>query len=93
MTAKTNSDFDYIVVGSGAGGGPLAANLARAGQRVLLLEAGDEHENYNYQIPGFHFLATEDNGMRWDFFVRHYNEKLSSPLVSLTLLSSSSFRA
>jgi hypothetical protein len=33
-------EYEYIVVGSGAGGGPVAANLARAGFRVLLLEAG-----------------------------------------------------
>ena len=29
--------FDYVVVGSGAGGGPVAANLAEGGYRVLLL--------------------------------------------------------
>jgi len=32
--------FDYIIVGSGAGGGPLAARLAIAGRSVLLIEAG-----------------------------------------------------
>ena len=32
--------FDYIVVGSGAGGGPLAVRLALGGKRVLVLEAG-----------------------------------------------------
>ncbi|KAM5369029.1 hypothetical protein ACJZ2D_009232 [Fusarium nematophilum] len=35
--------YDYIVVGSGPGGGPLACNLARAGYKTLLLEAGDDH--------------------------------------------------
>jgi choline dehydrogenase-like flavoprotein len=36
----STTPFDYIVVGSGAGGGPLAARLAEGGKRVLLLEAG-----------------------------------------------------
>src|SRR5262249_13064639 len=35
-------EFEFIVVGSGAGSGPLAANLARQGHSVLLLEAGAE---------------------------------------------------
>ena len=34
--------YDYIIVGSGAGGAPLACRLARQGQRVLVLEAGVE---------------------------------------------------
>ncbi|PON19960.1 hypothetical protein TGAM01_v211175, partial [Trichoderma gamsii] len=38
----TLRDYEYVVVGSGAGGGPLAANLARNGHKVLLLEAGDD---------------------------------------------------
>ena len=66
--------FEYVIVGSGAGGGPLAANLAAAGRRVLVLEAGGSEEPYEYQVPGFHGLSTEHPDMRWDFFVRHYDD-------------------
>jgi choline dehydrogenase len=66
--------YDYVVIGSGAGGGPLAANLARAGFSVLLLEAGGDDESYDYQVPAFHTRASEDENMRWDFFVRHYHD-------------------
>lgn len=65
--------WEFIVVGAGAGGGPLAANLARAGRKVLLLEAGEYVGNrYTYQIPAFHTLSTEDPAMAWDYYVDHY---------------------
>jgi choline dehydrogenase len=59
--------YDYIVVGSGPGGGPLASNLARGNYSVLLLEAGDQSiqtgfEQYPPQIT-------------WDFFVKHYADE------------------
>src|SRR5688572_15180301 len=37
-----DDEFEYVIVGAGAGGGPLAAGLARRGHRVLLLEAGGD---------------------------------------------------
>jgi choline dehydrogenase len=67
--------FDYVVVGSGAGGGPVAANLAEAGHRVLLLEAGLDTEDDDYRVPAFHGRATEHPGMSWPFYVRHFDDQ------------------
>ena len=67
-------DFDYIVVGSGAGGGTVAARLVEKGCSVLLLEAGGEEQPFNYQVPVFHGLATEDEELRLDYYVRHYSD-------------------
>jgi len=64
--------YDYIVVGSGPGGAPLAVNLAKAGHSVLLLEAGDDQTS----DVTTHILAL---GIplptnRWDFYVRNYQD-------------------
>jgi choline dehydrogenase len=70
-----DDEFEYVIVGAGAGGGPLAARLARQGHRVLLLEAGnDPGDKLTYQIPAWHALASEDPAMRWDYFVSHYDD-------------------
>ncbi|PMD42111.1 GMC oxidoreductase [Hyaloscypha variabilis F] len=68
--------YEYIVIGSGPGGGPLAANLSRQGHSVLLLEAGDDQgQNPNEKIPLFFAAASEDPTMRWDYFVSHYTSE------------------
>lgn len=79
------SDFEYIIIGSGAGGGPLAANLARAGFKVLLIDAGgdpcadDDLGRWMYEVPIFHGLSTEYPECSWNYFVRHYtDEKLQA---------------
>jgi choline dehydrogenase len=78
LRAPTNDKgedvFDYIVVGSGAGGGPVAANLAKAGYRVLLLEAGGLDGGKDYSTPIFHGRSTEHERMAWNFFVKHYSD-------------------
>jgi len=82
--------FDYIVVGSGAGGGTLAARLAEEGMQVLLLEAGGDPREMtggvrdlddlanrlpaDYDVPAFHPFASENDALRWDFFVSHHRE-------------------
>ncbi|KAJ6078483.1 hypothetical protein N7467_008236 [Penicillium canescens] len=70
----TSTEYDYVVVGSGPGGGPLAARLAIAGYRVLLLDAGDDQGNATQQIvPALQLQSTEYDPMRWDYFVNHYS--------------------
>jgi len=83
-------DCEYVVVGSGAGGGTVAARLAEAGRRVVLLEAGgDPHQlagadaidpggnrlPEDYDVPAFHGFASENDAMKWDFFVRHFADQ------------------
>jgi choline dehydrogenase-like flavoprotein len=71
--------FDVIVVGSGAGGGTLAARLAEGGLSVCLVEAGGDAREAggermpdDHDVPAFHAFASEHPAMRWDFQVRHY---------------------
>jgi choline dehydrogenase len=66
--------YDFVIVGSGAGGGPLAANLALEGFRVVLIEAGGDQINDHYSVPAFHGLSTEDPLFSWEFYVKHYGD-------------------
>ena len=72
----TTREYEYVIVGSGAGGGPLAANLARQGHSVLLLEAGKETGGKTESIvPVLHPTATETPDLAWWYFVDHYSDK------------------
>ncbi len=89
-------DCEYIVVGSGAGGGTVAARLAEEGCKVILLEAGGDPRTLSggnpvspnrntlpadYDVPAFHALSSENSAMKWDFFVRHYPDEAATPGV------------
>jgi choline dehydrogenase-like flavoprotein len=74
--------WDYVIVGSGAAGGTLAARLVEAGMRVFLLEAGGDARTAeaarlpdDYDVPGFHAFACENPAMSWNFHVRHYADE------------------
>ncbi len=83
-------DCEYVVVGSGAGGGTIAARLAESGKTVVLLEAGGDPKELSggdrlqpsvdrlpcdYDVPAFHAFASENDAMTWDFYVRHYADE------------------
>ncbi|KAI1879202.1 hypothetical protein JX265_002156 [Neoarthrinium moseri] len=65
-----DTDYDYVVVGSGPGGGPTAANLAEAGYKVLLIDAGgDSGEAPVESVPALYPYATEFEDTQWDYYV------------------------
>ncbi len=65
-SANTTTEVDYVVIGSGPGGGPLAVNLAKAGYSVFIIEAGDTSPGQGFGV----YTPT----VTWDFWVKHYPE-------------------
>jgi choline dehydrogenase-like flavoprotein len=71
ITGDTTLDCDVLVIGSGSGGGVVAATLARAGQSVLVVEKGEYAPRESFTRREFpmmnrHFeagaLLATDNG-------------------------------
>ncbi len=68
-----NNTYDYIVVGSGPGGGIVASNLALAGHSVLLIEAGpDASADLTTSVNAISYPVNP--GYEWSFFVKHHSD-------------------
>ncbi|KAI1260072.1 choline dehydrogenase mitochondrial precursor [Xylariaceae sp. FL1019] len=69
-------EYEYIVVGSGPGGAPLAVRLAKAGHSVLLVDAGDDYGHLRQvEAPALANPSSERNEVSWGFFTNHYADE------------------
>ena len=86
---SVETEYDFIIVGTGAGGAPLAARLATYGYSVLCIEAGFEHTTKDgedptkVKVPAYHPMSSEAPEWSWNFFVRHNNSQQKNVLGKL----------
>lgn len=78
---RERTPLDFIVIGAGAGGAPLAARLVERGYTVLVVEMGPEKPSKpadavveNTEVPLLHSETTEDARHSLRFFVKHFDD-------------------
>src|SRR5262245_5838153 len=79
-TRPDSTPLDFIIVGAGAGGAPLAARLAERGCTVLVIERGPAQPDplpaaivENTRVPLLHGETTEDARHSLRYFVKHFD--------------------
>ncbi|KAI0448518.1 choline dehydrogenase [Xylaria acuta] len=89
IAKPAQAEYEYIIVGSGPGGAPLAANLAIAGHNVLLIDAGGDYGHLReVEAPAIANPSSERNEVSWGFFTHHYeNETIALKDRKLTWLT------
>lgn len=69
------TEYDFVCIGSGPGGGHMCSNLAIAGFKVLLIEAGgDNGEDLIQSVPAMNIASTEDWSMEWAYYIHKYDD-------------------
>ncbi|KAJ7455758.1 hypothetical protein FB451DRAFT_1564794 [Mycena latifolia] len=75
----SESEFDFVVVGAGVGGGPIATRLAESGYSVLVVDAGHDVISVNTTIP-FHFgRAVEDPQLELNYTLDEFSHGAKFP--------------
>lgn len=62
---RCDDKFDFIVVGSGPGGGVVASRLAQAGFDTVVLEAGPDYSGPDVQVPLLWPASTINTQIEW----------------------------
>jgi choline dehydrogenase len=73
-SANASNTYDYIVTGSGPGGGTIATNLALAGHSVLLIEAGSD-ASFDLRTQVLALNDFSNTNAAWHFFVKHSDDE------------------
>ncbi|KAJ7472714.1 hypothetical protein FB451DRAFT_1250474 [Mycena latifolia] len=75
----SQAEFDFVVVGAGVGGGPIAARLVENGFSVLVVDAGHDVYNVNTTIPFYFGRAVDDPQLELNYTVDEYSEGAKFP--------------